>query len=517
MAMSVAMTSVAEAESLEQVERRFRVVVSRRYLIQLVVLVGLYYGSAKLGYVLKFSGPVAAIVWLPVGVAVSGLSLYGLALLPGALIGDLLANDYSTLPIGAAIGQTCGNMLEVAVAALLIRRLLRRGSPLRSLGGVSQLLGAAALGTLISATVGPISLALAGVVPADSLLKLSRTWWLGDFCGALMIVPLAIAWHPLPRRFLPRRRALEGALLIAAVAALAEVAVHTHDPLSYLIFPALIWAAVRFGERGATLSVAVASSIVIWGTTHNEGPFVFNSIRHSVLSTQLFIAVAAVASLCLAALVAEREAFAERLGETRAQLFRAAEAERQRIERNLHDGAQQHLLALAVRLHLSAERAEKADGWFSGAFADAEDQLHVAIDELRDLTHGLHPSVLNELGLADAIRTIAARSSIPVTIVELPTTRSDDHSEATAYYVVMEGMANAMRHARADFISVRVTLRGHTLRVEVADDGVGGAVEDAGSGLAGLRERVEGAGGTFTVTSGSRAGTRIAAIIPTAA
>ena len=511
------MTSVAEAEGVGRVERRVSAVSSGRYVLRLLVLVGLYYGSAKLGYVVKFTGPVAAIVWLPVGIGVAGLSLYGLELLPGALIGDLLANEYSTVPIGAAIGQTTGNMLEVFVAALLIRRLLRRGSPLRSIGGVSQLLGALALGTLISATVGPLSLALAGVVPTDSLVKVARTWWLGDFCGALVIVPLAIAWLPFPKRFLSRRSAVEGALLLAIAASLAELAVHTHDPLSYLIFPALIWAAVRFGERGATLVVVVIASIVTWGTTHYEGPFVFQSITHSVLSTQLFIAVAAISSLCLAALVAEREAYAGRLGETRAQLFRAAETERNRIERDLHDGAQQHLLALAVRMHLSAEQAEDSDGWFSGAFTDAERDLHVAIDELRDLTHGMHPSVLTELGLADTIRTIAARSSIPVTILELPLSRCDERSEAVAYFVVLEGMANAMRHSRADAISIRVNLVSGALRVEVADDGIGGAVEQAGSGLAGLRARVEGAGGTFSVSSSAGTGTRVAAVIPAAA
>ncbi len=510
------MTSVAEAEGVGGIERRARVAFSGRYVFRLALLVGLYYGSAKLGYVLEFSGPVAAIVWLPVGVGVAGLSLFGLELLPGALIGDLLANEYSTVPIGAAIGQTCGNMLEVFVAAWLIRRLLRRGSPLRSIVGVSELLGAVALGTLISATIGPISLALAGVVPSDSLFKVARTWWLGDFCGALVIVPLAIAWHPFPRQFLSRRSAFEGATLIAIAAALGELSVHAREPLAYLIFPALIWAAVRFGERGATLVVAVTSGIVIWGTTHYEGPFVFQSITHSVLSTQLFIAVAAISSLCLAALVAEREAFAGRLGETRAQLFRAAETERHRIERDVHDGAQQHLLALAIRLHLSAERADSSDGWFSDAFSDAERDLHVAIDELRDLTHGVHPSVLTELGLADAVRTIAARSSIPATILELPSARSDDRSEATAYFVVMEGIANAMRHSHADGISVRVRLTSGALRVEVGDDGVGGADEASGSGLAGLRRRVEGGGGSFSVASSAGAGTRITAIVPTA-
>ena len=122
-----------------------------------LTLAGAYYAAAKVGYELEFAGPVAAIVWLPAGVAIAFLSLGGLRLWPGVLVGDLLANDYSALPLGSALGQTVGNMLEVLVAALLIRRLLARGSPLDSLGGLARLLAAIVAGTAISATVGPLS------------------------------------------------------------------------------------------------------------------------------------------------------------------------------------------------------------------------------------------------------------------------------------------------------------------------------------------------------------------------
>ena len=253
----------------------------------------------------------------------------------------------------------------------------------------------------------------------DSLFEVSRTWWLGDLCGALVVVPLAIAWWPLPRRRPALDRHLvEGALLLVVVATLAEIAAHSHQPVAYLLFPALIWAAVRFGARGATLAVAAAVSITVWATTHFEGPFVVGSSSHSVVNTQLFVAVAAVSSLCLAALVAERELFAERLGESRAELYRAAETERRRIERALHDGAQQRLLALGLRLHMSGVRAVSPDD--SASFFNAETQLQAALDELRELSHGTHPSVLSELGLAGAIASVAARSTIPVTLLELP-------------------------------------------------------------------------------------------------
>jgi integral membrane sensor domain MASE1 len=133
-----------------------------RYVLGVVALAAGYYGAAQVGYALDFAGPVAAILWLPAGVAIAFLSLGGLRFWPGVLVGDLLANDYAALPLGSALGQTCGNMLAVLVAGALIRGLLRRGSPLESTGGLGGLLGALAAGTTISAVVGPLSLLLGG-------------------------------------------------------------------------------------------------------------------------------------------------------------------------------------------------------------------------------------------------------------------------------------------------------------------------------------------------------------------
>src|SRR6476620_1962992 len=131
-----------------------------RYLLGIAALAVLYYGAAQVGYALDFAGPVAAIVWLPVGVGVSFLYLGGLRFWPGVLIGDLLANDYSALPLGSALGQTCGNMLEVLVAVVLLRRLLRGRSPLASVWGVGCMLIAIVVGTAVSATIGALSLRL---------------------------------------------------------------------------------------------------------------------------------------------------------------------------------------------------------------------------------------------------------------------------------------------------------------------------------------------------------------------
>jgi integral membrane sensor domain MASE1 len=127
-----------------------------------------YYGSARLGFALGFSSPVAAIVWLPVGVAIAALTVGGLRLWPGVLVGDLLANDYTALPWGSALGQTIGNVAEVLIAAAALRRLSRRGSPLDSVSGVGWMLAAIAAGTLVSATIGSLSLLAGGVVGGEA-------------------------------------------------------------------------------------------------------------------------------------------------------------------------------------------------------------------------------------------------------------------------------------------------------------------------------------------------------------
>ena len=484
-----------------------------RYPFEIALLAALYYGAAKVGYALHFAGPVAAIVWLPVGVGISYLYLRGLHFWPGVLVGDLLANDYGALPIGSALGQTVGNVLEVLLAAYLLRRLRVRGDLLGSVKGVAWMLFPFAAATIVSATVGSLSLRLGGVVATDSIPTVWRTWWLGDACGALVVVPLALAWVR-PLHAVPRRRYVEAALMIAAVAGLSWVATDSPRSLIYLAFPGLIWAALRFGQRGATLSVLIVVGFAIWSTTHLNGPFHYHSITRTVLSTQLFIAVAAISALYLAAVVSERESYAVRLGDSRARMLRAADAERQRIERNLHDGAQQRLLALAVHLRLAAERAEEAPEEAPKLIADAEGELQVAFDELRELSQGIHPTVLTDLGLATAIRSIAARSLQPITLHELPAVRVDGTAEGIAYFVFMEAVTNAQKHGHASVIQVRASVFDHALRIEISDDGVGGATELAGSGLRGLRDRVEDVGGTFSVESIEGCGTRVAATLP---
>ena len=488
---------------------------SRRYVLDLLLLVAAYYASAHLGFALAFTGPVASIVWLPVGVAAAFLYVRGPALWPGVVIGDLLVNNYSKLPVGSAVGQSFGNLLEVVICAALMRRLISRDRPLWSIPGLAVMLGAITAGTAISATIGSVSLIFGGVVTGDSFAHLWRTWWLGDFCGALLVLSLVLAWVPLPERPWFRGHFAELTLLVAVLVGLGFITIHAGRPLSYLAFPALIWSALRFGPRGATVAMAITASFTIWGTTHYLGPFAFHPLSRGVLETQLFLLVTSLSALCVAALASEREALSRSVQASRMRIVMAADEERRRLERDLHDGAQQRLVALAAHLGLAAGRAQERPDTAAASFESAQAELLVAIDELREFVHGIHPSALRRFGLARAVEIVAARSATPVAITELPDVRLDETAEATAYYIVLEAVTNAQRYANATSVTVGAYVHASLLVLQVEDDGVGGAVERSDLGLQGLRDRVEATGGTFSVDSALGHGTRIEARIPT--
>src|SRR5262249_41258150 len=158
---------------------------------------------------------------------------------------------------------------------------------------------------------------------------------------------------------------------------------------------------------------------------------------------------------------------------------------------------------------VAEEQLPQEPGRAAQVLTDAETELGIALEELRELSHGTHPAVLTDLGLATAIRSTAARASQRIHLVELPTVRVDAAVEAVAYYVFLEAITNAQKHAPQALVSVRVEATRRALAIEVSDDGPGGAREALGGGLDGLRERVEAAGGMFGLQSSEGTGTTV--------
>jgi signal transduction histidine kinase len=657
------------------------------YAIAVALVAGAYYLAGRLGLELGYLDGAVTAVWPPAGLGLAVLFLYGIRLWPGIVIGDLLLADFDT-PLGTVLGQTVGNTLALVLAAMLLRRLTSGRGDLSRTVDVLAFVACAVVAATVSAAFGPTSLRLGDVIAADELGRVLRTWTLSDVSGVLVVAPALLTWASMGLKGIRRRDVVEGAIVLVVLVALAELAPQRDVP--YIVFPVLLWTALRLGPRGAATAIVVVCSITVWNTAQEEGPFVRDSITDSLLATQLFIATAALTSLLLAAVTAERTRAAqalavseaaqrelageqaalrrvatlvaaesppsdvfervteevarllglpgagvvqyrpgqgatvvgawsqdaglalpvgtaldidgdtvvakvlrtgeaqrveryegasgglaerlrglgyraavaapvtvggrlwgalvaattsdeplpnglerrlcdfadlvgqalanadarERLAASRAELVAVGDAERRRFERNLHDGAQQRLVSVALELGMVDSKLETDPEAARELLATAQDALAQGLEELRELARGLHPPLLTERGLGPALDALLARTPVAVEIAELPERRLEAPVEAAAYYVVAEAITNVAKYAQASHATVSITRSNGRATVTVSDDGVGGADPAAGSGLRGLAARVEALNGRLEVESPPERGTRIRAEIP---
>ena len=204
----------------------------------------------------------------------------------------------------------------------------------------------------------------------------------------------------------------------------------------------------------------------------------------------------------------------EELRASRARIVQAGDAERRRLERNLHDGAQQRLVTLALHLRIAESQLAKDPLAAAALISEACDELALGLEELREIARGIHPAVLTDHGLTAAVEALANRAPLPVEVNGLPPERLPEPIEVAAFYVISESLANVAKYAAASEARVDLTRDDGVLVVEVADDGVGGADADAGSGLRGLADRVEALGGRLRVSSERGQGTTVRAELP---
>jgi signal transduction histidine kinase len=215
----------------------------------------------------------------------------------------------------------------------------------------------------------------------------------------------------------------------------------------------------------------------------------------------------------LATAIANAEGRAE-LDASRARIVATADATRRRIERDLHDGAQQQLVSLALELRAAQASVPKEMSQHQDELSHIAEGLTTALDGLREIALGLHPAILAEGGLGPALKTLAHRSPIPVELEVRTVGRLPESIEVAAYYVVSETLTNAAKHSRASRVQVEVEVRDRALCIAVGDDGVGGADATRGSGLLGLKDRAEAIGGTISLESRQGVGTSLIAELP---
>jgi signal transduction histidine kinase len=231
---------------------------------------------------------------------------------------------------------------------------------------------------------------------------------------------------------------------------------------------------------------------------------------------ELVEAVCAAAGLALEneRLQAELRAHLDELRASRVRIVEAADAERRRLERDLHDGTQQRLVSVSMALGLAESKLGSDPEGARKILDETRQTLGTTLQELRELSQGIHPGILTERGLGPALQELAYGSPVPIELSVPIEERLPEPVEAAAYYVVAEALTNVAKYASARSVSVRVGSRNGQAVVEVSDDGVGGADPARGSGLRGLADRVEALGGRLTVESPPGEGTRLRAEIP---
>jgi signal transduction histidine kinase len=503
---------------------RFALGPRARYVAGVLMLAGAYYGAAKAGQALQYTGSVSAI-WPPAGLGIAALYLWGLRWWPGVFLGDLVVNlellsGHDPLPLGSLVGQQLGNMAEIVVGALLLRKLLGLRVELDRMEQVTSMFGALAVATAISATAGTLSMLAGGVIGASEMATFWRTWWLGDLSGALTVVPFMIVWASRPAAAWRRVQTYEAAFLLAAVLMLAGVAVSTNATVTYLVFPVLIWVAWRFRAPGATLAVLLVAGMTIGMTAHNLGPFSRQEIDSKTLGTQLYIAVTALTTLLLAALLSERDQAAAALVEAKRREGQQALEERHRIARDLHDSVSQALFSTILQTR-TAEKALRnhdvaASGPISRALTSIGELTRGAQSEMRGLIFELRQDPV-ENGLMAAIDKYAEQLSEENDLVvdvagpseSLPLSHA---TETELFGIAREALVNIVRHARATIAAVRVGVSHELVVLEIRDDGCGFDPvhrEPGHYGLESMQARADEIGAALSISSSAELGTAV--------
>jgi integral membrane sensor domain MASE1 len=295
---------------------------------KLVIVFLLYVLFAKIGLAIHPVSGFATVVWPPTGIALASLLIFGIELWPAIVLGAFFVNLNTGAPVPAAAGIGFGNALEAIVGVYLLERFSFSRSLIK-IRDVLLLLGVAAIGsTSISATIGVASLFLGGLVGSEVLVKTWVAWWIGDMLGALIVTPLVLVWFNKGLSFtINEKRATEFFLWLTFFVITETIvfdqfiwAVPKNFPISFLAFPALIWGALRFGQRTIITALFAVDFFAIWGTLMGFGPFFRGDIQASLLLLQIFVIVASATILILNTSILEKNVYKEKVDELNATL-----------------------------------------------------------------------------------------------------------------------------------------------------------------------------------------------------
>src|SRR5438105_4833129 len=275
---------------------------------QALVLAGVYVGAAKLGLELHVAHGVITPVWAPTGLSIAALVLFGFRLWPGVALGAFIANSTSDVAIGTAAGIAVGNTLEAVGGSYLLRRVGFRPELDRIRDVFALVVLASLLATTLSATVGTLSLLAAGDIHAHNYGSSWLLWWFGDAIGALIVIPFLLVWARRRPFVLDPWQTLEAGALLAALGVVGWIVFFGGRwQYPYVLFPLLVWAALRFGQRGAVTAMFVVATLGVWGSLNGSVAIPAATETETVQILQALVAVVAVALMTMAASLQDRE------------------------------------------------------------------------------------------------------------------------------------------------------------------------------------------------------------------
>ena len=364
--------------------------------LRVLVFAAIYIAAARLGLELDAVSGFATLVWPASGIALATLVLFGVRLWPGVLVGAFTANMLVGAPPLVAGGIAVGNTLSAIFGAWMLRRVPGFTPALaRVRDALWLIIGAATISTCVSATVGVTSLLLGGRIAEGTGLETWRAWWLGDAIGDLLVAPLVLAWtQPWRRVRIPTGWRLVEVIALGATTIAVGLVVFLGSTnygalTAYLIFPVGIWAALRFGPRGAAATIVVASAGAVWATTLGQGPFVRDELHESLFALQFFTSVVAITLLVLAAAIAERRRAEEEVRQAHREADEANRSKSEFLAVMSHE--------LRTPLHAIAGYAELLT---MGAHGQLTDKQLEAIERIRRNQQHLNSLITDILSFA---------------------------------------------------------------------------------------------------------------------
>ena len=354
-----------------------------RYVLQLAFVFALYFGAGKLGLAVPFTSSNVSPIWPAAGVAVAAVLIWGIQIAPAIAFAAFLVNFLTPVPTFASIAIGLGNASSAVIAGYFLKHVADFETSLARLKDVLRLVVVAAvLATAVAASVGVTALTLVDAKAWTGYGSAWRIWWLGDAMGVLVVAPLLLTGRDLLR---VRRgwRVLEAcllsiAILVTSAAIFSPWTTVRDDVLAFVVFPFIIWAALRFRVAGAAVAVLLSASFAVWGTAHGFGPFVNHTPLHNAMLLQVFVAMTALTGLILAAVINEREHIGEAF-ESEKQLLSESESAKEKLEELVKERTQEleqntaqlayqaRLLDLANDAIFIRNAADKISYWNEGA------------------------------------------------------------------------------------------------------------------------------------------------------